>query len=201
MTRPRRYGDAGQAFPIYITVVGGLLFLALAYFAVGQATVNRGGAQTAADAAALAAAQDTRDQLAGEWTKAVLDSTKWQQIFDGDGEGLRPSCRRAQELAQQNDAHVLAGGCRPGFLSYTVTVETNKTMGKSVVPITESRRSKAHARAVIKPLCTFKPLPSNAGHDVLPRLTCENNRYWDLDPRDLTDLPKPQDLFDVHLAD
>ena len=65
MTRPRRYGDAGQAFPIYITVVGGLLFLALAYFAVGQATVNRGGAQTAADAASLAAAQYVRYHLAG----------------------------------------------------------------------------------------------------------------------------------------
>jgi hypothetical protein len=47
LTRPRRYGDAGQAFPIYIVVVGGLLFLAFAYFAVGQAAANRNGAQTA----------------------------------------------------------------------------------------------------------------------------------------------------------
>ena len=65
--RVRRYGDSGQAFPIYITVVGGLLCLALAYFAVGQAAVNRNGAQSAADAAALAAALNTRDELADQW--------------------------------------------------------------------------------------------------------------------------------------
>ncbi|WP_306189574.1 pilus assembly protein TadG-related protein [Streptomyces sp. MK5] len=200
MIRPRRYGDAGQAFPIYITVVGGLLFLALAYFAVGQATVNRSGAQTAADAAALAAAQDRRDQLADEWVKDVLDPAKWQQIFEGVGQELRPSCRRAYELASQNDAHVL--DCGPsGPLAYTVDVETNKTMGKSVVPITESKRSKAHAEAVITRRCEFKPLPVNAGSDALPRLTCRDGKYWDLDPKDLTDLPKPQDLFDVHLVD
>lgn len=180
-------------------MVGGLLFLALAYFAVGQATVNRGGAQTAADAAALAAAQEERDQLAGEWTRDVLAPAKWQGIFDGSGQGLHSPCWRAYELASQNDARVL--GCLPsGPLAYTVDVETNKTMGKSVVPITESKRSKAHARAVIKPLCTFKPLPTDVGPDVLPRLTCKD-RYWDLDPKHLTDLPRPQDLFDVHLAD
>ncbi|MFD4974035.1 pilus assembly protein TadG-related protein [Streptomyces sp. NPDC058424] len=200
MTRPGPYGDAGQAFPIYITVVGGLLFLALAYFAVGQATVNRSGAQTAADAAALAAAQDTRDQLAGEWAKDVLDPDKWQNIFDGYGQELQPSCWRAYQLAQQNDAHVLDCGTS-SLLAYTVRVETNKPMGKSVVPITARKHSKARARAVIEPLCTFKPLATDAGTDVLPRLTCKNNRYWDLDPKHLTDLPEPRDLFDVHLAD
>ncbi|MEU6481969.1 pilus assembly protein TadG-related protein [Streptomyces sp. NPDC047017] len=199
MTRPRRHGDEGQAFPIYLTVVAGLLFLAFAYFAVGQATVNRSGAQTAADAAALAAAQDTRDQLAGEWVKDILDPAKWQQIFDGDGPGLQLSCRRAYELAQRNDAHVL--DCAPsGPLSYAVDVETDKSMGKSVVPITENKHSKAHATAVIEPLCSFPSPAAAPGPDALPRLTCKN-RYWDLDPKDLTDLPKPNDLFDVHLAD
>lgn len=199
MTQPRRYGDAGQAFPIYITVVGGLLFLALAYFAVGQATVNRSGAQTAADAAALAAAQDTRKQLADEWTTNVLDPTKWQDILQGNGQALRSSCPRANELAGQNEAHVL--NCGPsGLLAYTVRVETDRPMGDSVVPITSTKHSKASATAVVKPLCWFKPLGPGAGTDVLPRLNCKH-RYWDLDPKRLTDLPKPQDLFDVHLAD
>lgn len=199
MTRQRRYGDAGQAFPIYITVVAGLLFLAFAYFAVGQATVNRSGAQTAADAAALAAAQNVRDQLAAEWMTDVRDPSKWQGVFNGNAQGLQPWCWRAYELAQENDAHVLDCGTS-GPLAYTVDVETNKSMGKSVVPITESKHSKAHATAVIEPLCTFKPLAADAGPDVLPRLACKH-RYWDLDPKHLTDLPKPRDLFDVHLAD
>jgi len=200
LTRPSRYGDAGQAFPIYITVVGGLLFLALAYFAVGQATVNRSGAQTAADAAALAAAQDTRKQLAGEWVNDVLDPTKWKGIFQGQGVNF-DGCGRAAQLAAQNDANVLA--CNPNavLLRYDVNVETRKTMGKSIVPVTEGKKSKASAAAVIQPLCTFDPPGAGAGDTVLPELTCKDGRKWDIDPTDPTGLPEPEDLFDVHLAD
>ncbi|GHD10907.1 hypothetical protein GCM10010313_33450 [Streptomyces violarus] len=201
MTRPRRYGDAGQAFPIYITVVGGLLFLALAYFAVGQATVNRGGAQTAADAAALAAAQDARKQLASEWVEAVLDPAKWQDIFDGDVQLANDPCSRAHQLAGQNDADV--HGCFENEwpLGYVVDVQTRKPMGESIVPATAQKRSNATAKAVIEPLCTFKPPAEDAEDEVLPRLTCKDNENWDLNPDDLTDLPGPEDLFDVHLAD
>ncbi|MEU1099969.1 pilus assembly protein TadG-related protein [Streptomyces tibetensis] len=200
MTRPSRCGDAGQAFPIYITVVGGLLFLALAYFAVGQATVNRGGAQTAADAAALAAAQDARDQLAGKWVEAVLDPGKWQDIFDGDVQLAGDPCLRASQLAGQNDADV-QGCLSTGVpMGYDVVVQTRKPMGESIVPVTAQKRSTASAKAVIESRCDFKPLGENAGDDVLPRLTCDG-KNWDLKPDDLTELPEPEDLFDVHLAD
>ncbi|MGI5457464.1 pilus assembly protein TadG-related protein [Streptomyces sp. CA-249302] len=196
MRRARRYGDAGQAFPIYITVVAGLLFLAFAYFAVGQAAVNRNGAQTAADAAALAAAQKTRDQLAGDWVDDVLDPTKWQDIFDGVG--AVDGCDRAGQLAEQNDAHLDA--CTAGVLRYDVDVTTNKTVGESIVPGTENTRSTASAVAVIESLCTFE-LPGEGAEDgTLPQLACKD-KTWDLNPDDLTDLPEPQDLFDVHLAD
>ncbi|MGY6023122.1 pilus assembly protein TadG-related protein [Streptomyces spinosirectus] len=202
--RPRRYGDSGQAFPIYITVVGGLLFLAFAYFAVGQAAANRNGAQTAADAAALAAAQETRDDLAGLWVKNVLDPTKWGDILTGQQAELN-GCWRAYQLAAQNDAQVddPAGGCSRNPLPprYTVYVKADKPVGKSIVPGTENHYSHAHATAVIESLCTFKPPAADAGADVLPRLTCKNGKYWDLDPKHLTDLPGPEDLFDVHLAD
>ncbi|MEU6535297.1 pilus assembly protein TadG-related protein [Streptomyces sp. NPDC047000] len=192
----RKYSDAGQAFPIYITVVAGLLFLAFAYFAVGQAAANRNGAQTAADAAALAAAQDTRDKLADLWVTNVLDPTKWQDIFDGNQ--AVPSCTRAYGLAAQNDATVLS--CAPGLLSYTVQVQTDESVGHSVVPGTENIKSTAKATAVIEALCTFQLPGADAGPDTLPQLTCKD-RNWDLDPKDLSNLPKPQDLFDVHLAD
>jgi hypothetical protein len=199
LIRPRRYGDAGQAFPIYITVVGGLLFLAFAYFAVGQAAANRNGAQTAADAAALAAAQEKRDQLAGAWIRDVLDPTKWRAIFEGTAEGLTPSCWRAYELAAQNDARV--NGCEPqGPLRFTVEVETNKSVGDSIVPGTEDRKSNASATAVIEARCDFEPLAGDAGPDILPKLLCENGD-WEVDPDDLDVLPEPEDLFDVHLAE
>ncbi|WP_097257237.1 pilus assembly protein TadG-related protein [Streptomyces sp. Ag109_G2-15] len=195
--RPGRYRDAGQAFPIYITVVAGLLFLALAYLAVGQAAVNRGGAQTAADAAALAAAQNRRDQLAAKWVEDVLDPTKWQDDFDGKVP-LGPSCWRADQLAAQNDAQAQCDSPEP--LAFTVTARTEKSVGKSIVPGTENVHSTASARAVIEPLCTFELPGEGAGNDALPRLTCKD-RDWDLNPDDLADLPRPEDLFDVHLAD
>jgi hypothetical protein len=200
LRRPRRYGDAGQAFPIYITVVGGLLFLAFAYFAVGQAAANRNGAQTAADAAALAAAQDRRDQLAGNWVKNVLDPTKWQGIFDGIPDaGFTPSCGRAHQLAALNKARVET--CHdPAPLRFTVEVETNEPVGDSIVPGTENQKANASATAVIEPLCGFKLPAEDAPDETLPRLSCKG-RDWDLDPDDLPILPKPEDLFDVHLAD
>ncbi|MEV6960150.1 pilus assembly protein TadG-related protein [Streptomyces sp. NPDC051207] len=202
--RLRRYGDAGQVFPIYITVVGGLLFLAFAYFAVGQAAANRNGAQTAADAAALAAAQERRDQLAGAWVQNVLDPGKWQDIFDGifDGSpgGVPVSpCGRAAHLAALNDARL--DGCDPGILRFTVEVETNKTVGDSIVPGTEERRADATATAVVEPRCGVRPPAEDAPEETLPRLSCKGGKDWDLDPDDLTILPKPEDLFDVHLAD
>ncbi|MFG2634898.1 pilus assembly protein TadG-related protein [Streptomyces sp. NPDC048362] len=193
MIPPRH--DAGQAFPIYIMVVAGLLFLALAYLTVGQAAVNRSGAQTAADAAALAAAQKTRDQLTDLWVAVVRDPAKWQAIFDGDGAGN--FCWRADELAAQNDAQV--PHCVPETLAYTVEVRTNKKVGDSVVPGVADVRSTARARAVIEPLCTFE-LPPGKKDAALPRLTCQG-KVWDLKPDDPSRLPKPDDLFDVHLAD
>ncbi|MGW7303055.1 pilus assembly protein TadG-related protein [Streptomyces sp. NPDC054829] len=199
MTRRRRFDDQGQAFPIYVTVVGGLLFLAFVYLAVGQAAANRNGAQTAADAAALAAAQETRDQLADQWVEDVLDPTQWQDIFDGFAAGLEPACWRAEQLAAQNDAHVEACD-QTGLLEYVVEVQMDKPVGESIVPGTEAKFAKASAKAVIESRCEFELPGEGGGDDELPMLTCEDEQ-WELDPDDLTGLPGPEDLFDVHLAD
>ncbi|MFF4897026.1 pilus assembly protein TadG-related protein [Streptomyces sp. NPDC001068] len=212
MTVARGSRDSGQAFPVYITVVAGLLFLALAYFAVGQAAVNRNGAQTAADSAALAAALDTRKQLADQWLLDVLEPAKWQDVFQGNAPVNDP-CWRADQLLAQNNATRLQ--CHPdGPLRYEIVAKTNKSVGDSVVPGTENVKSRAQATAVIESLCTFpapdpSPAPSpdptvspSPGDDPqLPELTCRGRGVWDLDPNHLTDLPKPEDLFDVHLAE
>ncbi|MGV9938118.1 pilus assembly protein TadG-related protein [Streptomyces sp. NPDC003401] len=199
MTPSRAHGDAGQVFPIYLTVVAGLLFLAFAYFAIGQAAVNRNGAQTAADAAALAAAQEARDGLTDQWMADILDPTKWQDIFDGDGVALPDPCWRAHELAAQNDATL--DDCSPDGLRFSVTVQANRTAGDSVIPATSTTRAHADAVAVIEPRCGFDPLGEDAEDDVLPELTCEDGDDWELDPDDPAGLPGPEDLFDVHLAD
>ncbi|MFF7051897.1 pilus assembly protein TadG-related protein [Streptomyces griseorubiginosus] len=198
MNASRSRDDAGQAFPIYITVVAGLLFLAFAYLAVGQAAANRNGAQTAADAAALAAALDTRDKLTDKWVENILDPTKWQDIFDGVGVDF-DGCARADQLAAQNDATRLScGSVSQPYPGYAVVVRTNKTVGDSIVPGVEGKQSIESATAVIEPLCEFK-LPGEDA-DALPKLECDGDVEWTLDPDDLTDLPGPEDLFDVHLA-
>ncbi|MFG2572595.1 pilus assembly protein TadG-related protein [Streptomyces sp. NPDC048481] len=195
----RSRGDAGQAFPIYITVVAGLLFLAFAYLAVGQAAANRNGAQTAADAAALAAAQDTRDQLAGRWTDMVRDPATWGDILRGIAQGLHSSCPRAYELAAQNEAGVTA--CEENGLDFRIEVRTDKSVGDSIIPGTEDVHSKAEALAVIDPLCDVEPPGEGAADDALPELSCKGDRHWTPDPDDPASLPEPQDLFRVHLAD
>ncbi|MFE2627990.1 pilus assembly protein TadG-related protein [Streptomyces sp. NPDC059374] len=204
MRRRRTPGDSGQAFPVYITVVGGLLLLAFAYLAVGQAGVNRNGAQTAADAAALAAAQETRDQLAGDWLSVIDDPDKWLDILEGDS-AVFDGCFRAYELAEQNRADVDACGAS-GRLGYRVDVTAQESVGESVVPGTENFNSTASAIAVIEPRCSFA-LPDEEGDDgdgdeplPLPRLDC-GDTDWEPDPDDPTTLPDPEDLFDVHLAD
>ncbi|MFB6556570.1 pilus assembly protein TadG-related protein [Streptomyces sp. NPDC056405] len=199
MTLHLSRSDAGQAFPIYITVVAGLLFLALAYLAVGQAATNRNGAQTAADAAALAAAQEARDQLADEWAENIGDPASWGDIFEGAVTGLGNSCWRADQFAAQNGAQVDV--CAPdGPLGYKVEVTADEPVGESIVPGTENDYAHASATAVIERRCTFELPEGDAEDDVLPRLTCKD-QYWDLDPDDPLELPEPQDLFDVHLAD
>ncbi|WPB91189.1 pilus assembly protein TadG-related protein [Streptomyces malaysiensis] len=150
--------DAGQAFPIYITAVAGLLFLALALFAVGQAGATRNGGQTAADAAALAAAQDYRDQLRKGFLEAIANGSAWDDLLDGRGLGGTNACDQAQWFADQNGADVT--DCRgPDFLptSFTVTVRTHKPVGKTVIPGTESKRAEATAKAVVTPRCTAEP--------------------------------------------
>ncbi|MFI7346889.1 pilus assembly protein TadG-related protein [Streptomyces sp. NPDC049936] len=197
MSQLRRRGDAGQAFPIYITVVGGLLLLALAYFAVGQAAATRSEAQTAADAAALAAALETRDELADLWLTSVEEPDSWQDIFDGKAP-VPSACWRAHELAARNDASVT---CSPdGPLAYKVVAETNETVGDTIVPGTENQKATESATAVIDARCSFEMPTGEVGDDALPRLSCEGED-WDLNPDDLLDLPNPEDLFDVHLAD
>ncbi|MFF9086910.1 pilus assembly protein TadG-related protein [Streptomyces sp. NPDC014991] len=199
MRRRRRHGDTGQAFPIYITVVAGLLFLAFAYLAVGQAAVNRSGAQTAADAAALAAAQGRRADLTGQWEEILEDPAKWQEVLEGDVNHHSPVCWRADQLAAQNDGQVES--CDDHLpLEITVRVRTDKRVGDSVVPDVADIRSSRSATAVIEPLCDFDAPGQEAENAPLPALVCDG-KPWKLDPADRDKLPSPEDLFDVHLAD
>lgn len=202
-----------------MAVVAGLLLLAFVYFYVGQAAVLRNGAQTAADAAALSAAQDARDQLRQGWLGVIGEPAMWQQFVEGYGYVAEQSCERASELAALNDAKLSTPGCVPRDLGFTVTVES---LGEAVVPGAEGRPAVATASAVIEPLCRFVPPepdhepsaetttepdpsssstapPEEEDPDLVVDIMCDGE-IWEIDPEVDPSLPGPDDLFRVRLT-
>ncbi|MFB6810671.1 pilus assembly protein TadG-related protein [Streptomyces sp. NPDC056387] len=152
-----RLGDRGQAFPIYIVVVAGLLFAALAFFVVGMAGATRSDAQGAADAAALAAAREARDRVFLGLDLLSLKPADWEEVVDGDLLKREGACEKAVEFASLNDA---AAECEPALPEFTVAVTTNGTVGNSVVPGTGDVRGKATAKARIEPRCSLRSAPT-----------------------------------------
>ncbi|WP_103533024.1 pilus assembly protein TadG-related protein [Streptomyces sp. SM11] len=144
-------GDAGQAFPIYIMMVAGLLFLALAFFAVGKASALRNGSQGAADAAALAAAQKAR----ADFGPGFLGSLPDNMLDDFLDEPFAPHCAEAQRLADANDADRKLCYPTPGYLRDTITVEVEgrKPVDSPVIPGSQNKKAKAKATALIEFNC------------------------------------------------
>ncbi|MFJ7773626.1 pilus assembly protein TadG-related protein [Streptomyces yangpuensis] len=152
------YGrDRGQAFPIYVVVVAGLLFAALAFFAVGQASVRRSDAQGAADAAALAAGREARDEVLLGLDLPSVEAGVWKKIVDGQFFKVGEACAAAEAFAAKNDAKATCAAALPRF---TVTVETNATVGDSVVPGTDGMHATAKATALIEPKCRLASVAS-----------------------------------------
>ncbi|MFE2374044.1 pilus assembly protein TadG-related protein [Streptomyces sp. NPDC059398] len=185
---------------IYVVVVGGLLFLAFAYFAFAQAAVARNGAQSAADAAALAAAQDVRDQMADGLTGSLGQKDAWAGWLLGDHPVAGTGSAAAARLAGDNDATLdaLVPTTVKGYPAFEATITTRFTVGKSVIPGTEGRHAKAHAVAMIEPRCSV----ASSDDPKTVAFDCDG-RHWEIDPKkpDPTELPQPKDLFAVHLAE
>lgn len=196
-----------------MTAVVGALFLVLVYLAFGQADVTRNGAQTAADAAAIAAAQESRDQLD---LMELLDDL--EAIFDGSAPlGTPDGCERAVELASRNNAVAGYEDCselQDGRWGFTVRVTSEESMGNSIIQGTENQHATATATAVVEPRCTFLPSPSEApdesqtpepGEEEPPEpspgeLRCDSED-WVIDPAKPDLLPQMADLFTVRLAE
>ncbi|WP_268251522.1 MULTISPECIES: pilus assembly protein TadG-related protein [Streptomyces] len=172
MTAPAR-SDKGQAFPIYIVMVAGLLFLALAFFAVGQAAATRNGAQGAADAAALAAAQRAREEWGPKVLTALTTSGGLDNIFK-DGIVLADARAEAVNFAAQNHADLTGFDPHPGDVGqfmFTVGTTTDYTVGKSVIPGTEQKHGTARATAMIELRCSLPPEAGDGGGGSSPTPT------------------------------
>ncbi|MFC9943672.1 pilus assembly protein TadG-related protein [Streptomyces pratensis] len=213
MSRPARR-ESGQAAPLYITAVVGLLFLALVFFVFGEADVKRNGAQSAADASALAAAQESRDQLKGDLLANLLDGDYLRDVFSGDFPGTYNGCAQASRFAERNDARSLRCSMPPGRWAFEVDVESNKAMSANLVPGTEGQRAKASAVAVVEPRCAFRAAEPSTDEGNPPsdpedeeekkpspgKLVCDT-RDWVIDPEHLDVVPDMADLFAVRLAE
>jgi hypothetical protein len=193
-----------------MAAVVGLLFLVLVYLAFGQADVTRNGTQTAADAAALAAAKQSRDELD---LVDVIDDL--EAIFDGRMPVDMPDgCTRAVDFAARNDAVAGYNDCVPlndGRWGFTVNVRSRESMGDSVIEGTGSKHATATATAVIEPRCTFiaekSPVPDPEegaeDDDEKPspgQLRCDSED-WVIDPENPDLLPDMADLFTVRLTE
>nr|WP_306334213.1 pilus assembly protein TadG-related protein [Streptomyces sp. KL118A] len=188
--------------PIYIWLTGILLFVALAFFAFAQAASARNGAQSAADAAALAASQDARDELLDGLELSIGEGDEWLDWLTGDnftGYGARGA---AEALAAENDATVIGFGPAEvnGYPGFRAEIETTYTVGDSIIPGTESKHAKAEATAVIKPRCEVAP---SADPEKVVEFDCDGGDSFEIDPDDFEagDLPDASVLFSVHLAD
>ncbi|WP_351226082.1 pilus assembly protein TadG-related protein [Streptomyces sp. NPDC002133] len=214
----RQRRDGGQAFPIYIMMVAGLLFLAFVFFTVGKASATRNGAQGAADAAALAAAQEARDQMGPGFLAALLLPGGLDEFFEGNHFGSGAPCNRAQYFAAENRSDVVPGGCQwnSGFMrdEVTVEVETRYTVGDSVIPGTETRHATAKATAVVEFRCSWKPAdkedkPGNGGGPDENKdnpgpiaFKCDGRDSFLLDPLNLDPWEELAEVFfAVHLVD
>lgn len=209
--------DRGQAFPIYIVVVTGLLFAAFAFAVVGMAGATRSEAQGAADAAALAAAREVRDNAFLGLDLLALKQGDWEDIVRGDRLGAKAGCAEAHAFAALNDATVT---CESNIPEFTVTATTNDAVGKSVIPASETARGVATAKALIEPRCSLKagpsptptptpsPSPSPGGGGGTPAppasidFQCRGGAVVTLDPANPGSLIKlARKLFSVRLTD
>lgn len=169
---------------------------------MGQAGANKNGAQTAADAAALAAAQSYRDQLRTGLSAALGSDGAWADWLAGRTGDAGAACGEADAYARSNGAEVV-GGCgtsAPGPLpvAFTVTVRSSAAVGRSVVPGTEDVHASATARAVVEPRCAgMSPEARKPPVDIV----CDG-RVVPVDPKRPDDLARAAGaLFVVRLAD
>ncbi|MER5274737.1 pilus assembly protein TadG-related protein [Streptomyces sp. NPDC002809] len=193
--------EAGQAAPLYITAVTGLLFLALVFFAFGEADVKRNGAQTAADATALAAAKDSRKFLKLDLMAHVMDRSFYAEVFNSPYVGM-DGCAMARTFGARNDATDIdcqpVSGMRWGF---EVELKSRKKMSANLVPGTEGKQAEAEAVAVLDNRgCTFVPNPIPTSPSI-GTVGCLSGLVWVVSPQSLAVMPDMTLLFDVRLAE
>jgi hypothetical protein len=139
-----RQGERGQILPGLLVVMLALLAVGVLMFQVGKAAVLRSSAQTAADAAALAGANEIKRQLMAQWAT---------QGFTDISQVSRPLViAQMAAYAEKNDATLLP--VRPGDISgvdVKARVTTDEKLGGGAKEIGEQdAKGEAKARARVE---------------------------------------------------
>ncbi|WP_433340737.1 pilus assembly protein TadG-related protein [Streptomyces sp. CA-253872] len=188
--------------PLFIWASGAVLFAAFVLYVFAQAAVLRNSAQSAADAAALAAAQDKRDELVDGLVGAVGGDGDWARWLSGQALSTKASRAAAERLAADNGASVvdLQGVDVRGLPGYEAYVRTNSTIGATLVPGTDGKHATARATAVVRPRCEADA-DSDSSKEI--SFTCSQGKsfIFDVDTFDPADLPDASVMFAVSLAD
>ena len=140
--------ESGQILPGLIMLMLAILAIGMLAFKIGKAAVLRSGAQTAADAAALAGAKNIRDQLIAQMsTTGTADLSRINRALVGAA---------AATYAGKNDARLV------DFKVEGADVRTWVTTDEQIDAPRETREGKASARARVE-LVTFQSLGLNFG--------------------------------------
>src|SRR4051794_25067329 len=140
--------ETGQILPGLIMLMLAILVLGMLTFRIGKAAVLRSGAQTAADAAALAGARSIRDQLVAQ--VAATGTSDFRLISE-------PVVRAAAaDYAKRNDARLV------DFKMEGADVRAWVTTDERVDPPKQAREGKASARGRVE-LVTFQSLGLDFG--------------------------------------
>jgi putative Flp pilus-assembly TadE/G-like protein len=150
--RTFRGGEEGQVLLALLSLFMALVTAGVVLFQVGRATDLRAGAQTAADAAALAAARELKDQLLAQ---VLLTGAAGTEAID---EGAIEAA--AADYAERNGGRLVS--YHRSALDVFVTVETLEALGERARPV-GGDRGVAQARARLDPVYTLGVAPPAVG--------------------------------------
>ena len=180
--------ETGQILPGLIMLMLAILAIGMLTFRIGKAAVLRSGAQTAADAAALAGAGSIKDQLIAQM--ATTGTADFSRVSE-------PIVRAAAaDYAKRNGARLIDMKMEGADVRAWVSTE------EKIDPPKQTREGKASARARVE-LATFQSLGLNFGGGGATGGGTGNVHITDKEWKDLAkDLHKPLDCPDMRvLAD
>lgn len=162
MLKTRSGHEEGAVFPVFLVAIVVVFAMAVVLLHVGRAGDLRTRAQTAADAAALGAVAEIRDEALQSIVQAFLPYATYNPFLTPDA---------AREYASNNGAAVSSIDYA-GFLGHTVTVhvKTKDTVGGIFKSFTGGRGTAKAIATVDFPNCTLVFGPWRHKHRPPPLL-------------------------------